>query len=135
MPTAKGHDASTILIIFNLYPDLPLKISKQLFPILFSPLLQDEAMKLSLFTEAVHIMRLNPNNLSIACSISVGSDNTARSIQCLNRDLTKLRRRRQGESQKTIGLMRKTTTLHVHHAFLHISLLSLHNNDVKSPHF
>ena len=57
-------------------------------------------MKLSLFTEAVHVMRLNPNNLSIACSISVGSDNTARSIQCLNRDLTKLRRRRQGESQK-----------------------------------
>ena len=27
------------------------------------------------------------------------------------------------------------TTLHVHHAFLYISLLSLHNNDVKWPHF
>ena len=33
--------------------------------------------------------------------------------------------------KKTIGLMSKTTTLHVHHAFLYISLLSLHNNDVK----
>ena len=33
--------------------------------------------------------------------------------------------------KKTIGLMSKTTTLHVHHAFLYISLLCLHNNDVK----
>ena len=31
--------------------------------------------------------------------------------------------------KKGIGLIRKTTTLHVHHAFLYISLLSLHNND------
>ena len=27
------------------------------------------------------------------------------------------------------------TTVHVHHAFLYISLLSLHKNDVKWPHF
>ena len=33
--------------------------------------------------------------------------------------------------KKTIGLMSKTKTLHVHHAFLYISLLCLHNNDVK----
>ena len=33
--------------------------------------------------------------------------------------------------KKAIGLMSKTTTLHVHHAFLYISLLSLHNYDVK----
>ena len=53
------------------------------------------------------------------------------------RDLTKLRRREKGDRQKKkkIGLMNKTTTLHVHHAFLYISLLSLHNNDVKWPHF
>ena len=78
--------------------------------------------------EAVHIMRLISMwrsvypcmSLSIACSISVGSDNTARSIQWLIRVLTKLRRRRQGERQKNKGLMSKTTTLHVHHAFLHI---------------
>ena len=44
-----------------------------------------------------------------------------------NRDLTKPRRRRQQERQKTIGLMSKTTTLHVHHAYLYISLPSLHN--------
>ena len=36
--------------------------------------------------------------------------------------------------QKAIGLMSKTTTLHVHHAFLYISLLFLHNYDVKWPH-
>ena len=33
--------------------------------------------------------------------------------------------------KKAIGLMSKTTTLHVRHAFLHISLQSLHNYDVK----
>ena len=37
--------------------------------------------------------------------------------------------------KKGIGLIRKTTTLHVHHAFLYISLLSLHNYDVKWPNF
>ena len=31
--------------------------------------------------------------------------------------------------------MSKTTTLHVHHAFLYISLPSLHNYDVKWPNF
>ena len=33
--------------------------------------------------------------------------------------------------KKAIGLMSKTTTLHVHHALLYFSSLSLHNNDVK----
>ena len=33
--------------------------------------------------------------------------------------------------KKAVGLISKTTTLHVHHAFLYISLLSLHNYDVK----
>ena len=37
--------------------------------------------------------------------------------------------------KKGIGLIRKTTTLHVQHAFLYISLLSLHNYDVKWPNF
>ena len=50
-----------------------------------------------------------------------------------NRDLTKLRWRRQRERQKTIGLMSKTTTLHVHHAFLYIYLSFLHKYDVKWP--
>ena len=48
-----------------------------------------------------------------------------------NRDLTKLRWRRQRERQKTIGLMSKTTSLHVHHDFLYISLSFLHKYDVK----
>ena len=37
--------------------------------------------------------------------------------------------------QMAIGLVGKTTILHVHHAFLFISLLSLHDYDVKIPKF
>ena len=37
--------------------------------------------------------------------------------------------------KNAIGLIRKTTTLHVHHAFLYISLPSLHDYDVKMPNF
>ena len=37
--------------------------------------------------------------------------------------------------KKTIDLMSKTTTLHVHHTFLYISLPSLHDYDVKMPNF
>ena len=37
--------------------------------------------------------------------------------------------------KKEIGLISKTTTLHVHHAFLYISLPSLHDYDVKMPNF
>ena len=33
------------------------------------------------------------------------------------RDLSTLQRRRQEQRQKVIGLVSKTTTLHVHHAF------------------
>ena len=42
----------------------------------------------------------------------------------LSRNFTKLRRRRrlQRQRQKAIGLVSKTTTLHVHHAFLWIPL-------------
>ena len=37
--------------------------------------------------------------------------------------------------KKTIGLLRKTTTLHVHHSFLYISLPFLHDYDVKMPNY
>ena len=37
--------------------------------------------------------------------------------------------------KKTIGLISKTTFLHVHHTFLYISLPSLHDYDVKMPTF
>ena len=43
--------------------------------------------------------------------------------------------RRQRDRQKTIGSMRKTTPLHLHHVLLYISLSSLHNNDVKRTNF
>ena len=36
---------------------------------------------------------------------------------------------------EAIGLLTKTTILHVHHAFLYISLPSLHEYDVKMPNF
>ena len=36
---------------------------------------------------------------------------------------------------KAIRLISKTTTLHVHHAFLYISLPSLHDYNVKMPNF
>ena len=39
------------------------------------------------------------------------------------------------QRQKAISLDSKTTTLHVHHAFLCISLPSLHDYDVKWPNF
>ena len=35
--------------------------------------------------------------------------------------------------KKAIGLISKTTTLHVHHFFLYISLPALHDYDVKMP--
>ena len=37
--------------------------------------------------------------------------------------------------KKALGLIIKTTTLHVYHAFLYISLPSLHYYDVKMPNF
>ena len=36
---------------------------------------------------------------------------------------------------KTIGLISKTTTLHVHHTFLYNSLPFLHDYDVKMPNY
>ena len=42
---------------------------------------------------------------------------------------------RQREPKKSNSLISKTTTLHVHHAFWYISLLSLLNYDVKWPNF
>ena len=40
-----------------------------------------------------------------------------------------------GNPTKAIGLISKTTISHVHHAFLYISLPSLHDYDVKMPNF
>ena len=54
------------------------------------------------------------------------------------RDLTKPRQRRKREHQKAISLNERnndSATLHVHHAFLYVSLPSLQNYDVKWPNF
>ena len=40
-----------------------------------------------------------------------------------------------GNATKAIGLISKTTILHVHHAFLYISLPSLQDYDEKMPNF
>ena len=40
-----------------------------------------------------------------------------------------------GTAPKAIGLISKTTILHVHHAFLYISLPSLHDYVVKMLNF
>ena len=37
-------------------------------------------------------------------------------------------------TSKTICLISKTTTSHVHHTFLYISFAFLHNHDVKMPY-
>ena len=47
-----------------------------------------------------------------------------------------IERRHQRERQKNqLVKISNTTTLHVHHAFLYISLPSLHDYDVKIPNF
>ena len=51
----------------------------------------------------------------------------------LNRELSNDDGDGKEDVKKAIGLLRKTTTLHVHHAFLYISLPSLHDYDVKMP--
>ena len=43
------------------------------------------------------------------------------------------RRGRQRERQKTTDFIRKTTTLHVHRAYLYIFCPFLHDYDVKIP--
>ena len=40
-----------------------------------------------------------------------------------------------GDVKTAIGLLSKTTSWHVHHAFLYISLPLLHDYDVKMPNF
>ena len=40
-----------------------------------------------------------------------------------------------GNATKAKSLISKTTILHVHHAFLYVSLPSLHDYDVKMPNF
>ena len=47
----------------------------------------------------------------------------------------KIQRRGRKRVKKTIGLISKTTTSHVHHTFLYISFPLLHDYDVKMPNF
>ena len=58
-----------------------------------------------------------------------------RGAELENRDFKIQQRGRQWEHQKTIGLISKTTTSHVHHTFLYISFPFLHDYNVKMPNF
>ena len=51
------------------------------------------------------------------------------------RDFKIQRRDDDGNVKKTIGLISKTTTSHVHHTFLYISFSFFHNYDVKMSNF
>ena len=44
-------------------------------------------------------------------------------------------RQREREKKKNKRFYKQTTTLHVHHVFLYISFLFLHDFDVKMPYF
>ena len=63
---------------------------------------------------------LNPLSLSPSFPLSLGS--LSNDDGDGNKDV-----------KKAIGLLLRTTTLHVQHAFLYISLPSLHGHDVKMP--
>ena len=55
---------------------------------------------------------------------------------CNSKELKQRQRRRQQERKKNaVGLISKTTTSHVHHAFLYISLPSLNDYNVKNASF
>ena len=62
------------------------------------------------------------------------SRNTVSELTQAHRDF-KIHRRVRNENVKKKGLISKTTTLHVHHIFLYISLPFLHDYDVKMPTF
>ena len=51
----------------------------------------------------------------------------------LNRELSNDDGDGKEDVKKAIGLLRKTTTLHMHHSFLYIFLPPLHDYDVKMP--
>ena len=60
------------------------------------------------------------------------------SVASVNRMLKQLQRRRRtrtAKKQQVYMQIRKTTTLHVQHTLLQISLQSLHDYDVKLPDF
>ena len=61
--------------------------------------------------------------------------NEAHSVELAKGTFKIQRRGRQRERQKTIGLISKTTTSHVHHTILYISFPFLHDYDVKMPNF
>ena len=56
-------------------------------------------------------------------------------LSCTHRELSNYDADGNGNGKKAISLISKTTTLHMHHAFLYISLPSLPDYNVKVPEF
>ena len=90
------------------------------------------------------VFRFNHNDKKILkpdCLISVLSQNSVIGLNasCISNQTVGTLRSDDGDgngnSTKAIGLITKTTILLVHHAFLYISLPSLHDYDVKMPNF
>ena len=60
---------------------------------------------------------------------------TTRDFTIRRRDRNENVKRNKQTNKQTIGLEGKTTTFHVHHTFLCISLPFLHDYDVKFPNW
>ena len=74
-------------------------------------------------------------NLTFRNSLFFSDSAAVAVVKYNNRDF-KIQRRDGNENvKKTIGFISKTTTSHVHHAFLYISFLFLRDYDVKMPNF
>ena len=54
---------------------------------------------------------------------------------CAREDRRELSKDGNANGKKAVGLLSKTTTLHLHHAFLYISLSLLHDHRVKLSSF
>ena len=72
---------------------------------------------MTMMMEPIVVMMIIMNSNELWQNVFYVNDDDGSTADYDNRDLTQLRQRRQRERQKTIGLMSKTTTLHVHHAF------------------
>ena len=65
----------------------------------------------------VSFVPIKPRRIKKPTADLKDDQNDGKDDDCDNRELKQLRRRPQRRLQKTIGLMIKTTALHVHHAF------------------
>ena len=75
--------------------------------------------------------------VSSAAGLSISKYSRTKTKKCRKKtsDLDLVLVHTRDGNENAIGLLSKTTSLHVHHAFLYISLPLLHDYDVKMPSF